>query len=200
MRPLIAIISIDDGPLPRPSIAIGARPSTPFASIVTICTAPVWAAFDEAMSPIRTDDPAPPSATWLAAVVVALVPIAVEPANWAEAKKPKAVAAAPLAELRAPTDIAPSPVASVFEPNTKASLPLAVELSPTTVERTPIDTDASPITTLWLAAIVLLPMAMPLKALDTEFSPMAMLLKPLDLAFAPSAMVFVPCDCAFVPT
>src|SRR6185369_16289958 len=93
-----------------------------------LAEAPVDAALDDAISPILTDEPAPPKATWLAAVVVAFVPIAVEPANWAEAKKPKAVAAAPFAELRAPTDIAPSPVASVFEPNTRASLPLAVEL------------------------------------------------------------------------
>ena len=64
---------------------------------------------------IRTDEPAPPSATWLAAVVVALVPIAVEPANWALAKKPSAVAAAPFADDLAPTDMAPSPVAKAFD-------------------------------------------------------------------------------------
>jgi hypothetical protein len=35
----------------------------PEASTVTALTGPVWAAVEAAMSPIRTDEPAPPSVT-----------------------------------------------------------------------------------------------------------------------------------------
>ena len=44
------------------------------------------------MSPIRTEEPVPPMVTWLAAVVLAPAPIAVEPKKPAEAAAPTAVA------------------------------------------------------------------------------------------------------------
>ena len=62
----------------------------------------------EVMSPTRTDVPAPPRLTWLAAVVVAFAPIAVEPAKVAWAFWPTAVELAAFA-----TDALPMAVAAL---------------------------------------------------------------------------------------
>ena len=74
-------------------------PSTPSPSTVTASTGPTCAAVLAAISPIRTELPAPPMVTWLEAVVVASLPTAVESTKSAVAPLPMAVA--PLARASA---------------------------------------------------------------------------------------------------
>ena len=74
------------------------RPRTPLASTVATPTLlACCAAVEAAMSPTRTELPAPPSATWLAAVVVAPNPTAVELSKAALAFLPMAVDWTPVA-------------------------------------------------------------------------------------------------------
>ena len=76
---------------------------------------------------MRTDEPAPPSATWLGPWWSRWCRPQVEPRS-RRREETEGRRVMPFADERAPTDIAPAPVASVLEPNTKASSPLAVEL------------------------------------------------------------------------